>query len=158
VCEFGVVLLDLNQKNWFLYPVCGANRSKHIFEFVTAGLSLSHLPGSTPCFLADFSLFAGRSVHGSLLPRALDFCRPCLTVGLQSPVGSLLLEVQALGTTFRSRFSLVPSLAARARPGFGLSLTAPLLRDSSSVHLVSSAAGAGLIYFLLLPSKACGLI
>jgi hypothetical protein len=55
-------------------------------------------------------------------------------------------------------FSLVPSLAARARPGFGLSLTAPLLRDSSSVHLVSSAAGAGLIYFLLLPSKACGLI
>jgi hypothetical protein len=50
-------------------------------------------------------------------------------------------------------FSLVPSPAAHAHPGF-----APLLRDSSSVHLVSCAADAGLIYFLLLPSKACGLI
>jgi hypothetical protein len=55
-------------------------------------------------------------------------------------------------------FSLVPSPAAHAHPGFGLSPTAPLLGDSSSVHLVSSAADAGLIYFLLLPSKACGLI
>jgi hypothetical protein len=61
----------------FLYPVCGANRSEHIFGFVPASLSLSRLPRSASCFLAGFYLFIGRSVRSSLLPRALDFCHPC---------------------------------------------------------------------------------
>jgi hypothetical protein len=96
-------LLDFKEKIWFFYPVYGANRSEHNFGFMPASLGLSHLPRSAPRFLAGFSLFADRSVHGSLLPLALDFCRPCLAFG-SVPVGPSLLAVQAPSTAFQSQF------------------------------------------------------
>jgi hypothetical protein len=60
--------------------------------FLDSWLSISVVSSSRICSFVFFScwffLFADRSVHGSLLPRALNFCRPCLAVGLQSPVES----------------------------------------------------------------------
>jgi hypothetical protein len=112
----------------FLYPVCGDNRSKHIFGFVPAGLGLSRLPPSAPR-LTGFSLFASRSVHGSLLPRALDFCRPCLVVG---SVSSRALNPRSAGIRRRVSVSVSKPLCCFCRHGS----SAEPVRDSAPASVV----------------------
>jgi hypothetical protein len=116
-----------------LYPVCGANRSEHIFGFVPAGLGLSRLPPSAPRFLLVFLCSRDRSVHGSLLPRALDCCRPCLAVG---SVPSRALNPRSAGIRRRGSVSVSKLLFCFCRHG------------SSAERVRDSAPAASVVIFL----------
>jgi hypothetical protein len=79
-------LVGFKWKIWFLYPVCGANRSEHIFRFVPAGLSLSHLPPSAPRFLLVF-LYSPADLCTARFYLALLFFVARVWPSVQSPVG-----------------------------------------------------------------------